>query len=929
MATIIERKQQAYGTATAWTALNPTLMVGEIGYESDTGKFKFGDGTTAWTSLSYVSTGGTGGAPLNSPNFTGNPTAPTPSPGDADTSLATTAFVANALNNAAFLPKNADLTTLGIFLPEAHGAVGDGVTDDSAALTAAFNAAYAAKNGVVLLTKLYGWKGDLLHRGGITVQGAGGWTARTSSPTQGLRALDGTARYLYGSFTSSGGIDVNPGPLTNLVIDGNNVGGSTPGFLFKSQCVDGYVANVYVVHSAGGHVELGGTQNTIFDHLFCGLGTGVSLSLQAVTGEQGAGGNKFRNCYVTTSTAKLLHLGPTPSNFAPHDNLFDGCMFENYNASASSHLVHIEAGNNNVMRHCVFTESTTTGSITSQALILVEDNDPLGGTFLLLDTPFFNGGGSGTLTDAVRVRHNSGYGSSVSFVGAGQVSNVSNLLCSDNGTLAGSYSAKIYVNPGINYTRSANGGTFSNMFHQTFEGMKFRTSSLVKPLDFARDTSDTNFRFQTDRDGNMVWGNGTSGVQLASIGHDGAGMLSTTGVWRISNGFRRRAAVQLVSSANQAITIAPDSDNTVLIGFTANATTSIGSVTITPPTATDAQLRIGILTTAGWTNTITGWDASMHWIDPAPTAADPGGQFLFYDFVYYNGGWYQVKSTRSTTPQTIEYTTAQTNTAYTIPIGAKVLQIEAQGGGGGGGAGRRGAAATVRCGGGGGQSGARNIISIPVSDLGATATLYITVGAGGAGGAAQTADSTDGAAGTDGGSSYVATSTTLNQTTSVTIAGNGVHGNGGSATAGAGGTSIQAGMFGGATGGSASASGGAGNFGGVSSTGPGAGGSGGGITSADAQSAGGNGGYNTATYGVAVSGGTSGGGAGGAGGTNPILTPGYGGAGGGSNTGGAGGTGGAGSRGGGGGGGGASLNGNNSGAGGRGGDGYVKITALF
>ena len=41
-------------------------------------------------------------APLASPAFTGNPTAPTPSPGDADTSVATTAFIAAAL--AAFLP---------------------------------------------------------------------------------------------------------------------------------------------------------------------------------------------------------------------------------------------------------------------------------------------------------------------------------------------------------------------------------------------------------------------------------------------------------------------------------------------------------------------------------------------------------------------------------------------------------------------------------------------------------------------------------------------------------------------------------------------------------------------------------------------------------------------------------------------------------
>ena len=41
-------------TASAWTSANPTLAVGEIGYETDTTKFKIGNGSTAWTSLSYA-----------------------------------------------------------------------------------------------------------------------------------------------------------------------------------------------------------------------------------------------------------------------------------------------------------------------------------------------------------------------------------------------------------------------------------------------------------------------------------------------------------------------------------------------------------------------------------------------------------------------------------------------------------------------------------------------------------------------------------------------------------------------------------------------------------------------------------------------------------------------------------------------------------
>ena len=41
------------GTASGWTSANPTLSAGEIGIETDTGKFKIGNGSTSWTSLSY------------------------------------------------------------------------------------------------------------------------------------------------------------------------------------------------------------------------------------------------------------------------------------------------------------------------------------------------------------------------------------------------------------------------------------------------------------------------------------------------------------------------------------------------------------------------------------------------------------------------------------------------------------------------------------------------------------------------------------------------------------------------------------------------------------------------------------------------------------------------------------------------------------
>jgi len=44
-------------TAANWTSVDPTLAAGEAGFESDTGKLKIGDGSTAWSGLGYVSGG--------------------------------------------------------------------------------------------------------------------------------------------------------------------------------------------------------------------------------------------------------------------------------------------------------------------------------------------------------------------------------------------------------------------------------------------------------------------------------------------------------------------------------------------------------------------------------------------------------------------------------------------------------------------------------------------------------------------------------------------------------------------------------------------------------------------------------------------------------------------------------------------------------
>jgi hypothetical protein len=51
--TVPVRLKLRQGTAANWTSVNPTLLAGELGRESDTGKIKIGNGSSTWTALAY------------------------------------------------------------------------------------------------------------------------------------------------------------------------------------------------------------------------------------------------------------------------------------------------------------------------------------------------------------------------------------------------------------------------------------------------------------------------------------------------------------------------------------------------------------------------------------------------------------------------------------------------------------------------------------------------------------------------------------------------------------------------------------------------------------------------------------------------------------------------------------------------------------
>lgn len=112
--------------AAQWTSVNPTLAQGEIGFETDTRKFKIGSGLSAWTSLPYM--------PFLALDDLTNVSAPAPNNGDALVyNSAAGQWVASAVAGGSGSVTSAE-----------HVSLVDRVSQNSAQMTSADNAISAA-----------------------------------------------------------------------------------------------------------------------------------------------------------------------------------------------------------------------------------------------------------------------------------------------------------------------------------------------------------------------------------------------------------------------------------------------------------------------------------------------------------------------------------------------------------------------------------------------------------------------------------------------------------------------------------------------------------------------------------------------------------------------------------------------------------------
>lgn len=124
----VQRIQPRRDTAANWTTANPTLAVGELGYETDTKKTKRGDGATAWSSLAYSLTEVDAAAAL-----------------DAHLGGDATDLVPTVTTGLAGKVAKGDLS---VNIAD-EGAVGDGSTDNAAVVQAVVDTVAAAGGGLI------------------------------------------------------------------------------------------------------------------------------------------------------------------------------------------------------------------------------------------------------------------------------------------------------------------------------------------------------------------------------------------------------------------------------------------------------------------------------------------------------------------------------------------------------------------------------------------------------------------------------------------------------------------------------------------------------------------------------------------------------------------------------------------------------------
>jgi hypothetical protein len=178
---VVTQIQVRRGTAAQWTSANPTLASGEWGYETDTGKVKIGNGSTAWSSLSYFGGSGTVTSVTAGTGLTGG-TITTTGTVAIDTSVVADLTTAQTLTNKTLtapvinLSLNAQTGTTYTFVLADNGKLVTASNASAQTYTIPLNSSVAYATGAQINIIQIG-------AGQVTIQGTGGVTVASTGAT--------------------------------------------------------------------------------------------------------------------------------------------------------------------------------------------------------------------------------------------------------------------------------------------------------------------------------------------------------------------------------------------------------------------------------------------------------------------------------------------------------------------------------------------------------------------------------------------------------------------------------------------------------------------------------------------------------------------------------------------------------------------------
>lgn len=417
------------------------------------------------------------------------------------------------------------------YYPEDYGAAAYPF-DSGDALRDCYQAAHDAGGGTVVIWERLGFTGDVSILGGVnTLQLSIPQLEIPAEAEIGLIALDTTSRVLYGLGGTGGSTNDNPGVVYNLYVDGDNV---SAGSLFLCNAANSTLFNLQVRNSAGNGLDLGPSQNLVFYNVQSGgHSSGIACDLKTtVLGQQGPGGNKFYGGHIGDSKTPLRVSASGPTDFfPPHDNIFDGVIFETGRTAGLpiDCSVKLEAGETQ-FRACVFTIGafgSTAGTINENCNILVTNDIYTGYSSIgVFDSCYF-GAGAGTTkaTHNIRVKQG-GALNEVRFYGRTQAANATYFLATDGGDLTGSVDGTLYFFTAYTSTyTSINSGTYTGILSNSSTARRWTMgANLANPIQIRREGDAAN-RMQIDRDGGIRHLNATTGATVASIINGGTGYL--------------------------------------------------------------------------------------------------------------------------------------------------------------------------------------------------------------------------------------------------------------------------------------------------------------------------------------------------------------------------------------------------------------------